>query len=306
MSISRRQQELLDESIASFIKNNDRTSQQYLKVRQEIYRVSSNVAKARSAGEEPLKMDLFELEKLQYDFDKASSLYLEHLRHISTNIDISEKIKSPYLSELDLEYDKLSARKNDLKAYILDLRDDKKPLIDDMKKLQKSFDAGVSRLAKGRRGHGSKKPDGAKDWIDLDPESALFSQEELRAMFEDVDKKLRWLKTVDEVNEDGGEKHASHVNILRYLNDHIESNRAYKRMNGKYRYDISKSTLIDAGNASSVIDDYDAAIENVTLAIKDLIEHGAEAKERWSVNAKKLETVRMALREGEEEDLMME
>lgn len=300
MSISRRQQELLDESIASYIKNNDKTSQQYLKTRQEIYRVSSDVARARVAGSEPLKNDLFELQKLQYEFDKASGLYIEHLRHISTSLDISESIKSPYLDELDVEYAELSHRKNTLKEHIRDLRDDKKPLIDDMKKLQKSFDSSVStRLAK-KRGHGNRKND-AKEPTEIGPESALFSPEELRAMFEDVDKKLRSLRTVDEVNEEGSEKHASHVNILRHLNDHIETNRAYKRVAGRYQYDISRSTLIDAGNAGSVIDDYDKAIENVTAAIKDLIEHGAEAKERWSVNAKKLESVRVVLNEGDEE-----
>ncbi|KAK7678221.1 hypothetical protein QCA50_018791 [Cerrena zonata] len=280
--ITRKQQEIIDEAISSYIKNYDKVAQQYSKLRQEIYETSNDILELVEKEEKVSETDKIRLEKLTYEYNKIAEIYSLHINRLGHNIEINRSIKPQYLGDLESQYDKLSERKGQLKSSISDFKDNKKPLIDDMNALLTNFQTEVvSKRARAKIINKANDQEYSNTSRKINPESSVFTHQELKDLFTDIDSKLRQLKTVDEVGEE---------------DEHIKNERAYIRLDSdKILYDISKARPIDAGNSSTVVDEYDKSIENLTINIKDLIEHGAEAKERWSLNAKKIELMKQVL-----------
>lgn len=295
--ITRKQQEIIDEAISSYIKNYDKVAQQYSKLRQEIYETSNDILELVEKEEKVSETDKIRLEKLTYEYNKIAEIYSLHINRLGHNIEINRSIKPQYLGDLESQYDKLSERKGQLKSSISDFKDNKKPLIDDMNALLTNFQTEVvSKRARAKLINKANDQEYSNTSRKINPESSVFTHQELKDLFTDIDSKLRQLKTVDEVGEEGTTTANHSINIINYLDEHIKNERAYIRLDSdKILYDISKARPIDAGNSSTVVDEYDKSIENLTINIKDLIEHGAEAKERWSLNAKKIELMKQVL-----------
>lgn len=304
--ITNKQQDLIDEVISNYLKNYDKIAQQYLKIRQDIYELTTSISQEITESKEGLVSDSnkFKIKQLLYDFDKVCEIYKTHLQILNLNLDIKQNIPPPYIEELNLQYDALLARKTDLKSEIDTLKNVQKPLLDKMRLLLKSFENGLnSRTAKRMNrivSDGINEPD--ENSKDIDVQSLIFHSADMKTLFSDVDTKLNQLKNIG--NDDDPDNIIDTnqpKNITRYIDEHLRNGRTFHLLEeDKYIYDVSKSATVDTATSLTSVDEYDRMIENLIINIKDVIEHGAESKERWSNNARKLDLIKETLNKFED------
>lgn len=304
--ITNKQQDLIDEVISNYLKNYDKIAQQYLKIRQDIYELTTSISQEITESKEGLVSDSnkFKIQQLLYDFDKVCEIYKTHLQILNLNLDIKQNIPPPYIEELNLQYDALLARKTDLKSEIDTLKNVQKPLLDKMRLLLKSFENGLnSRTAKRMNrivSDGINEPD--ENSKDIDVQSLIFHAADMETLFSDVDTKLNQLKNIG--NDDDPDNIIDSnqpKNITRYIDEHLRNGRTFHLLEeDKYIYDVSKSATVDTATSLTSVDEFDRMIENLIINIKDVIEHGAESKERWSNNARKLDLIKETLNKFED------
>lgn len=304
------QQELIDEFISSYIKNNDNIGRQYLKLRQSALEVTTKINEEIKANGATSDESLIQLQQLEFENDKLSETYRQYLSRIGNALDYADNVNPRYLNSLEDKFLDLSSVKEKVEADIEDFRQVKKPIVDKMNSLADRYSQGITVTNKstqrGKRtyiltGRGSN-PDPNSTFIDFS--STVFNKTELRSLFDDTEKKLQNIKTVDEVGESKNEQenldvsantlHA--INIEKYLDELLQDSRAFSRAGEEeYAYDISKSTSIDVGGSGLVLDDYNRNIDKLTTEIQNLVAGGAAAKERWIINARRLEMVQAVL-----------
>lgn len=304
--ITNKQQDLIDEVISNYLKNYDKIAQQYLKIRQDIFELTKSISQEITESKEGLVSDSnkFKIQQLLYDFDKVCEIYKIHLQNLNLNLDIKQNIPPPYIEELNLQYDALLARKTDLESEIDTLKNVQKPLLDKMRLLLKSFENGLnSRTAKRMNrivSDGINEPD--ENSKDIDVQSLIFHSADMKMLFSDVDTKLNQLKNIG--NDDDPDNIIDTnqpKNITRYIDEHLRNGRTFHLLEeNKYIYDVSKSATVDTATSLTSVDEYDRMIENLIINIKDVIEHGAESKERWSNNARKLDIIKETLKKFED------
>ncbi|CUM54035.1 unnamed protein product [Debaryomyces tyrocola] len=304
--ITNKQQDLIDEVISNYLKNYDKIAQQYLKIRQDIFELTKSISQEITESKEGLVSDSnkFKIQQLLYDFDKVCEIYKIHLQNLNLNLDIKQNIPPPYIEELNLQYDALLARKTDLESEIDTLKNVQKPLLDKMRLLLKSFENGLnSRTAKRMNrivSDGINEPD--ENSKDIDVQSLIFHSADMKTLFSDVDTKLNQLKNIG--NDDDPDNIIDTnqpKNITRYIDEHLRNGRTFHLLEeNKYIYDVSKSATVDTATSLTSVDEYDRMIENLIINIKDVIEHGAESKERWSNNARKLDIIKETLKKFED------
>lgn len=304
--ITNKQQDLIDEVISNYLKNYDKIAQQYLKIRQDIFELTTSISQEITESKEGLVSDSnkFKIQQLLYDFDKVCEIYKTHLQNLNLNLDIKQNIPPPYIEELNLQYDALLARKTDLESEIDTLKNIQKPLLDKMRLLLKSFENGLnSRTAKRMNrivSDGINEPD--ENSKDIDVQSLIFHSADMKTLFSDVDTKLNQLKNIG--NDDDPDNIIDSnqpKNITRYIDEHLRNGRTFHLLEeDKYIYDVSKSATVDTATSLTSVDEFDRMIENLIINIKDVIEHGAESKERWSNNARKLDLIKETLNKFED------
>lgn len=304
--ITNKQQDLIDEVISNYLKNYDKIAQQYLKIRQDIFELTTSISQEITESKEGLVSDSnkFKIQQLLYDFDKVCEIYKTHLQNLNLNLDIKQNIPPPYIEELNLQYDALLARKTDLESEIDTLKNIQKPLLDKMRLLLKSFENGLnSRTAKRMNrivSDGINEPD--ENSKDIDVQSLIFHSADMKTLFSDVDTKLNQLKNIG--NDDDPDNIIDTnqpKNITRYIDEHLRNGRTFHLLEeDKYIYDVSKSATVDTATSLTSVDEFDRMIENLIINIKDVIEHGAESKERWSNNARKLDLIKETLNKFED------
>lgn len=304
--ITNKQQDLIDEVISNYLKNYDKIAQQYLKIRQDIFELTTSISQEITESKEGLVSDSnkFKIQQLLYDFDKVCEIYKTHLQNLNLNLDIKQNIPPPYIKELNLQYDALLARKTDLESEIDTLKNIQKPLLDKMRLLLKSFENGLnSRTAKRMNrivSDGINEPD--ENSKDIDVQSLIFHSADMKTLFSDVDTKLNQLKNIG--NDDDPDNIIDTnqpKNITRYIDEHLRNGRTFHLLEeDKYIYDVSKSATVDTATSLTSVDEFDRMIENLIINIKDVIEHGAESKERWSNNARKLDLIKETLNKFED------
>mmetsp|Transcript_8253 Transcript_8253/g.10098 ORF Transcript_8253/g.10098 Transcript_8253/m.10098 type:complete len:322 (-) Transcript_8253:32-997(-) len=307
--ITNKQQDLIDEVIANHLKNYDKIAQQYLKIRQDIFELTTSITHEITKEKLVSDSNKFKIQQLQYDFDKVCEIYKIHLENINLNLDIKQNIPPMYIEELNLQYDALLARKTDLESEIDTLKNMQKPLLDKMRLLLKSFQNGLnSRTAKRMNrvvSEGINEPD--ENSKDVDIQSLIFHSSDMKALFNDVDNKLNQLKNLSDGNTNNEDDPNSVIdtnqpkNITRYIDEHLRNGRTFHLLEeDKYIYDVSKSATVDTATSLTSVHEYDKMIENLIINIKDVIEHGAESKERWSNNARKLDIIKETLSKFED------
>lgn len=304
--ITNKQQDLIDEVISNYLKNYDKIAQQYLKIRQDIFELTTSISQEITESKEGLVSDSnkFKIQQLLYDFDKVCEIYKIHLQNLNLNLDIKQNIPPPYIEELNLQYDALLARKTDLESEIDTLKNVQKPLLDKMRLLLKSFENGLnSRTAKRMNrivSDGINEPD--ENSKDIDVQSLIFHSADMKTLFSDVDTKLNQLKNIGNVDDPDNIIDTNQPkNITRYIDEHLRNGRTFHLLEeNKYIYDVSKSATVDTATSLTSVDEYDRMIENLIINIKDVIEHGAESKERWSNNARKLDIIKETLKKFED------
>lgn len=312
MSVSKQQQEVIDIVVSSFLKTNDTIAKQYLDLRKEVLNLSSKIANEITANGNANAELLFDLKRLEVESSQISQTYGMYLARLSETLKNTESYKPQYLLKLEQQYIALTEAKDNCTSNITRLREESKPVVEKMSKMAASYDKGIA-YKPGSRDRGadictgkSTNPDPDSTLIDFS--STVFEKTALEDMFVDVDKKLRQLRTVDEIKDDSIESNTSEsapsINIVKYLDEILQNNRAYNHIqDSKYAYDITRTTSVNVGSTSMCLDDYNTAIESVINDIQGLVEGGALAKERWMSNARKLEMVQTILQSVEETEM---
>lgn len=304
---SGKQQELIDQIISNYIKTNDNTAKQYLKLRRDALQVASTVQHEVQRNGTVSPETALQLQKLEFEKDKMAELYDAYVLRLKSNLEFSKTHKPQYLNELERQFSALSRQQEKIQADIKVLRGSTKPIVDRMKVLAENYEAAVS-IKSGKKPRGvanaitkrGSKPDANSTLIDY--ASTVFARSELEGLLDDVNKKLGHLKTVDEINEtdEPSAEAGPSINVKKYLDELLQNSRAYARVDdGTYLFDIAKSASVDVGSSTMVLEDYERAIAVLTSEIRGLVARGAEAKERWIANAKKLEVIQAVLQDAD-------
>lgn len=296
--ITNKQQDLIDQSISSYIKFYDKFSSQYLNLRNEIYELSTQALLEIQNASKLSEETIIKAKKLDYEIDVISNTYSIYLKNV-TNILEAKKYKSTlHLDKLNIEYDHFANKKEFLIKEINNLKNVQKPLLDDMKSIIKSFDINLNPRSAKRINksliEGFLKNEGKETPKQINFSNLVFSKEELKGLFSNIN------LSPSTVTDDTSETIKQHVNIIRSLEDQLDNSRTFQTIDSsKYVYDISKSSIHGAG-ASTTIQEYDNMIDGLLTNIRDLLSNGAEAKERWSINAKKLQIIKETLKSIDE------
>lgn len=312
------QQEIIDEFISNYIKTNDNIGRQYLKLRQDALEIVTRINKEVDTDGRASDDSLLLLLQLEFTRDKVLEIYQRYLSTIDESLVNLVSTKSQYLDDLEQQFTNLQSAKDILNEDIDDIRRSKKPVVDKMNTLAERYSQGltVSRQNKQKEGHiyvmtakGSNR-DPNSTFIDY--ESSVFEKTELQNLFGDINAKLSNLKTVDEIDESkdilpnsdavGSKLMANDIETC--LDELLRDSRAYSRTaDNKFAYDITKSASVDVGGLNSVLDDYNENIEKLATEIQNLVAGGTAAKERWVINAKKLEMIQAVLADADDEDM---
>lgn len=312
MPVTKQQQEVIDNVIASYISTNDDISRQFLKLRQSVLLVSQEIAQKVSKEEQVPTELLFQLKQLEFESSQLSHVYDSHITRISDTLKYAETHESQYLPKLERQFTALTEKKGTQTEHIAKLKDESKPVVEKMVHLAKNFDLGISVKPTGKpRGPPSyltgknSKPNSGSTLIDYS--STVFDKSALEELLLDVDQKLQTLRTVDEISDDAGSKNsepAPSIDTSKYLGELLQNNRAYLRLaDGQYSFDITRSTLANVALSSLNLDEYNVAIEKLISEIQGLVEGGALAKERWLSNARKLELIQTVLQGVEDAEM---
>ncbi|KAJ9096259.1 hypothetical protein QFC19_007223 [Naganishia cerealis] len=273
-----RQQELIEESISSALRYNDKVSQQYLRLRHDILELSRN-----SRNEESPKNDLcrVKVEQYRFELEKVYELYRIHVKSMQRIIFIHNNTRSLNLELLPGQLEIMTEQQNELKEQLRRLQDVQRPMLEKMKALSKSFDARLRpRGAKMLTQKIRKDDDGTSDptSIDLDSSNFVFEEAEIQNIFKEklFNAEIDWQHSVEE---------------------HLKG-RLCRKLEHKYVYDVSRGTGY-AAPASTTVEEYDRIISGLVEEIGSLLEHGQAAKERWLANAAAVDQLRK-IRENED------
>lgn len=318
MSVSKQQQEVIDHAISSFLKTNDVIGRQYLKLRQDALDVSQQIANEVAQKGKATPELILQLKKLEVEASQVSQTYENYLDRVCDTLKYSETHQPQYLLKLEKQYIALVDDRDTYNKHIATLREDSKAVVEKMAKLAQNFEKGIS-VKQGNKLRGisdvltSKTSQPNPDSLLIDYASTIFEKKALLDMFADVDKKLRDLRTVDEISDENptepklSSESAPSINIGKYLDELLQNNRAYFRMDdSNYSYEITRSTSIHVGTSSMNLDDYNVAIESLIKDIQGLVEGGALAKERWMSNARKLKMIQTVLQSLEDTEMELD
>lgn len=296
--ISNKQQELISKVVENYVKNYDKIAQQYLKIRQEILELSVRIRESSPDSKERILLEA-KNKKLAYDLDNIEQIYRIHLNGMIKSLDADEQLPLLHLQELNITYDKLLREKTSLKEEITKLRDEQKPLLDKVQGLLKNFDQNMSsRSAKKANKflNISNLPAYDENNTQLDFHELILTRDHLKQIFDDIEKRIIAAKHQD---EDHGS--ITQADVPKMLEERVSNVRSVRRIDDdKYFYDISRSALIE-GLTMLLLEEYNKMIENLVMNINDLIEHGTQSKERWTLNVKKLDAIKEVLKEFEDE-----
>ncbi|KAF8000958.1 hypothetical protein HF325_004747 [Metschnikowia pulcherrima] len=197
------QQEIIDLAVASYLKTNDNTARQYLKLRQEALEVSQQVRKEVAEAGCVTPETAFKLKKLKFENAKSSLVYEAYIASLTAQLKENGDGKGYISAKLNERYEDLVSKKRQKDEATDKLRSEHKPVIEKMRVLALKFEAGVSVRRSGYsrdrndiRVYGRR--DSAPDDVStlLDYASAVFSRDELEQQLADVESKLASLKTI--------------------------------------------------------------------------------------------------------------
>lgn len=305
MSTTREQQGIIKQAIDHYFTINDNVVRSYMKLRQDVLQASlTSQDEAEKLGKATPKT-MLRLAQLEFEYDKMKITYLAHLDQLSKLLSDAEAYEAEFSKSLDKEHDSLVELQGELSKDTDDLARVLKPTSEKMGRLFAAYELTVTvKLAKTRGIARRNKQNGASEHIEESQSS--FTIGELEQMLSTVDDQLRSLKTVDEIDETAESKSTqtgvkSSIDIKKSLHDLLRESKAYRRLSDNtYRYDIGQSGYLDVGSSTVLLDDYEQAIMKLLEEILGLVERGAEAKERWIKNARKLETACSVLADMDE------
>lgn len=294
MSLTSEQKLLVDETISVYIENFDKIAIQYLNLRRTILSLDET-------NSEP-----YQIKQLQYELEKLKQLYVLHLESLDTNREVISQIPSVYVTQLSEQFDNL----NDLKVKVIEeidnLKNIQKPLLDNIRVLLKGFrDTLDSRISKNLYNLVNTEQlitATTQNEFTMDTTQLVFEQSDLDEIFDSVHKRFKKKKVdgdeiMEGTEEDSEEADVDDIrgglDVQKYVDEYLESDKALKKRGDRYVYDIR--TKVE--NHGAGVADYDQMIDAVMNSIEDLIDSGVEAKERWSSNALKLDIIKEALRE---------
>lgn len=277
--VSNKQQRLIDDTVLNHVKYYDKHSSQYLKLRQEIFQLNSDVNKdADRTGTNEFKV---KTKQLLYELERVLESYTNHLSAIKRTLESKKTITPPYVPELKQNFDGLTEQATQLQKEIKDIKEIQKPLLDKMNSLVKSFET----TTKAPRAH-HKTPEYDQNSVLIDLNALVFTEDEIRAIFDDV-------------NLGSDIDSTSQEHLSKYLDDQLQNGKLFDRLgNKKFQLKLNNKATT---NSKTTIAEYDELITNTLSGIEQLLKEGVDFKESWSTNATKLQVVSDAIDAFDEE-----
>lgn len=261
MSSTRRQQELVEESIASALRYSDKVAQQYLKLRQDIFELSK-----KDVDDE---LRHIKTEQYRCELERAYEQYRVHIQSMQRAMHVHGSAKISNLDRLGPQLAKLEAEQEELRARLRKIQQVQRPMLDQMKTLSKNFDTGL-RPRGGRRGGRRDQDRNGRD-AELDRDVFEVDRGDIEQVFK-------------------GDEFSPEIDWLAHIGD-VFTGRSLRKSGGKYVYDINRGAG-HAALASTTVEEYDRIIAGLLRDIGGLVEHGQVAKARWERNAEKVQRIR--------------
>lgn len=303
--ITNQQQSVIDAAIDSYISTHDNVAYQYLKFRQSVLEVVKQIQKEKEDGEVS-EESLKRLQELNFENEKYKVSYPAYVERLSGRIDFAGSNTPQYLSELEKNYVELSKENEELKANLATLSEEYAPIAERMAKMVGKFEMAFTNRGRGPSSIGFRDRAPNANGTFIDYRSTVFDRSELQESLKALDDELKNLKTVDEIDEGEGENPKTEtkqhsIDTLKRLNELLDWLKAARRLGSlQVSFDLSRSMVTPKDSKSMTVDDYEQTIQALAREIKDLVGRGAIAKERWLVNAKKLQAVETLLNSFDE------
>lgn len=280
--ITNRQQELIDISIKESLLVLDKTSAEYLSVRQAILQLSSEI-QGEPSDAQSIKAKTYELE-----LDMIWEAYKIRLREINTQLDIISNVKSENLQRLNNEYETMLSQKITLNKRLKNIKEIQLPLLQQMNKLQSQLVHGLSKV-KCRR-FATKNT--VKNNEDLDLLAIMYSKQQLVDLMISFDAKVDGLTTIYDLDD----KSSKSIKATAFITDELQEDTKFLALdNDRYLFRLSRLTQQDAFMANASIEDYDEMIDNLTNEIVESINFGTASKQNWINNAAKFDKFKSIL-----------
>lgn len=303
--ITNEQQSVIDAAIDSYISTHDNDAYQYLKFRQSVLETVKQIQKEKEDGEVS-EESLKRLQELNFENEKYKVSYPAYVERLSGRIDFAGSNTPQYLSELEKNYVELSKENEELKANLATLREEYAPIADRMEKMVGKFEFSFTNRGRGPSTIGFRERAPNPNGTFIDYQSTVFDKSELQESLKSLDDELKNLKTVDEIDEGEDENPKTEtkqhsIDTLKRLNELLDWLKAARRLGSlQISFDLSRSMNTPKDAKSMTVDDYEQTIQALAREIKDLVGRGAIAKERWLVNAKKLQAIETLLNSFDE------
>lgn len=253
-------QRLIEETTANFVKYDDKKTTAYLKLRQEIFQVYNDVIRGQG-NEDSSKR----IQELHFELDRTVQQYTAHIHEMLQILEINAKYPTePYESDIGAQRTQLEQTVGELQDNIVNIRQTQKPLLDKMAMLVREYNgAGEHR---GRHDRGSRRRGVDKDSGESTgfiKDAVTFTPEQITEILGDV---------------------GFDVDIPTILNL-----RMFDKVGENYVYRLTRQQV------GRTIDEYERMISETCTSIQRELTERENTKERWGVNANKLERIRGVL-----------
>ncbi|KAI5967413.1 hypothetical protein CANMA_003056 [Candida margitis] len=289
----------IDDVAKNHVKYYDPIFTSYLKLRQDLLKLYTSIAKQiedaeeESATSQGSHMTRFKLHQLEVELSKVETTYKVHIDELLNLLRIEKTIKPDILTGIEEQLKQITTQNEELKEKITRIKTVEKPLLDRITKLVVSFNNNIdkstaklinSTVIKSLNGERSEEQKEAHS-LQVDYRSLVFEKDGLRSQIRQI------------LNDAAGE----HGHIDEFLRntrifDELEESRVL--------YKLSRSTLHDISK-SKTLDEYDEMIAKTVEQIQTLKNEGESTKQNWSKNAEKMLKIKAIVNEENDNDVEM-
>ncbi|KAK6203009.1 uncharacterized protein RJT21DRAFT_119129 [Scheffersomyces amazonensis] len=301
--VNTKQQRLIDEFTSHHVKFHDKITQEYSKLRQQIFQLTSNIVKELKETQIISNTNIIKYHEVKFELDRTLEAYKSHINDLNQILSINLHVKSPYQEEIDQENQQLIERKLILQKEIKDIQQVQEPRLNKMKLLVKSFDLN-SKSSTSKAFIPLRKDIEETESTAIDPNSLKFTRQDIQGIFKDVFAEFTILKDENPQFED--------FDLNYHIDEQLKNSRIFRKSDNKddpenpyHYYNLHRSSLQQL-DINTTIEEYDKLIKSTVNSIEQLVKQGVETKDNWYKNAQKLEIVRETLQALEDEDIHME
>lgn len=279
MSITNKQQQLIDEQVNEYIKTYDKVASQYLQIRKQILSLATEAKDGITSSHH------ITARKLKFELDSVWESYGAYLVNMANSLEISKHVPPHYVDELNKKHEALLISKLAQTKTMKNIKEVQVPLIEEMKTLIKTFNSCLTRQGNKRfnTGESVEKARGEGN-VDL----LILTKDRLHELFEQFDEKIQSI-----VQDESNLGHP--MKCLYYVDKELDSDRYLALSDDQYYFNLSRVNYQDNFLANASVAEYDELNERLVQEIGELIKQATKAKNNWNANAQKIDDIKSLL-----------